>query len=53
MTTRQTARTGRTYTRQTVHLLLAALAAVVIAVASQGWPSTAVSCEAATACDAA
>ena len=53
MTTRQPARTGRTRTRQKVHLLLAALAAVVIAVASQGWPSPDVSCEAASACDAA
>lgn len=53
MTTRQPARTGRTRTLQAVHLLLAALAAVVIAVASQGWPSSAASCEAATGCDAA
>ena len=53
MTTRQPARTGRTRTLQTVQLLLAALAAVVIAVASQGWPSPAVSCEISSACDAA
>lgn len=53
MTTRHLARAGRTRTLQTLHLLLAALAAVVIVVASQGWPSPAASCEAASACEAA
>lgn len=49
MTTRQPARTRML---QMLHLLLAAVAAVVIAVALQGWPSPAVSCDPAAACDA-
>lgn len=51
MTTKDAATPGRSRAQQAVHLLLAALAAVVIAVASQGWPSPAVSCEAGSTCD--
>lgn len=51
MTTRQPATHARSRALQTVHLVLAAVAAIVIAVASQGGPSPAASCEAGAACD--
>lgn len=52
MTTRDTPPRGRSRALQTAHLLLAALAAVVIAVASQGWPPSDGPCETGTTCDA-
>ena len=52
MTARHPIRTAPTRTIQTVHMLLAALAAVIIALSLQGWPAPAPSCEASAACDA-
>ncbi len=53
MTTRPPARQERSRALQTAHLVLAALAAIVIAVASQGWPSSGAACEAGRTCEGA
>lgn len=42
---------GRSRILQTAHVLLAALAAIVIAVAAQGWPASEPRCDGGTACD--
>ena len=52
MTTRDAGPGGRQRVTETLHLLAAALAAVVIAIASQGWPSSDAACEGADACAA-
>ena len=51
MTTRGPDPHGRCRALQTAHLLLAVLAAIVIAVASQGWPSPDAPCEAGSTCE--
>lgn len=51
MTMQNPAKPGRSKALQTVHLLLAALAAIVIAVTSQGWPSPIAPCEPGPVCD--
>ncbi|MFC5344400.1 hypothetical protein ACETK8_17200 [Brevundimonas staleyi] len=51
MTTREPTPYAGSRTLQTAHLVLAALAAIVIAVASQGWPSSGDRCEPGSVCD--
>lgn len=51
MTTRGPELNGRSRALQTVHLVLAALAALIIAVASQGWPSATERCDTGSVCD--
>lgn len=42
---------GRSRILQTAHLVLAAFAAIVIAVAAQGWPVSEPRCDGGTTCD--
>ncbi len=48
MTTDHTAPSAAPSLAQTAHLVLAALAAIVIAVASQGWPASEPPCDGAS-----
>lgn len=50
MTTGDPVPHGRQRVIETLHLLAAALAAVVIAIASQGWPASEATCERGNVC---
>lgn len=50
MTTRDAGPGGRQTVTEALHLVAMALAAVVIAIVSQGWPASEATCDGANAC---